>query len=49
MRATTLLNRVLGFPGVWVTDVDPGPGIGGPVMVRVVLKARKRLGRAMSS
>ena len=44
MRATTLLNRVLGLPGTRVTDVDPGPGVGGPVLVRVALKARIRLG-----
>lgn len=43
MRATTLLNRVLMLPGARVIDVDPGPGPGGPVSVRVALKARKRL------
>lgn len=44
MRATTLLNRVLALPGVRVVDVDPGDSTGGgPVVVRVALKARKRL------
>ena len=44
MRATTLLNRVLGLPDVRVIDVDPGTDdAAGPLLVRVALKARKRL------
>lgn len=44
MRATTLLNRVLGLPDVRVIDVDPGSDdAAGPLLVRVALKARKRL------
>ena len=44
MRATTLLNRVLNLTGVRVIDVDPGVvGAAGPLLVRVALKARKRL------
>jgi transposase len=44
MRATTLLNRVLNLTGVRVIDVDPGIlDAAGPLVVRVALKARKRL------
>lgn len=43
MRATTLLNRVLNLAGVRVVEVDPGTDAAGPVVVRVALKARKRL------
>lgn len=43
MRATTLLNRVLNLTGVRVTEVDPGADSGDPVLIRVALKARKRL------
>lgn len=43
MRATTLLNRVLNLTGVRGTGVDPGTGDGGPVLIRLALKARKRL------
>ncbi len=44
MRASTLLNRVLNLAGVRVVDVDRGPsGAGGPLLVQVALKARKRL------
>lgn len=43
MRATTLLNRVLNLTGARVIEVDPGTEPGAPVVVRVALKARKRL------
>lgn len=44
MRATTLLNRVLNLTGVRVIAVDPGAfDAVGPLVVRVALKARKRL------
>ncbi|WP_434613349.1 ISL3 family transposase [Arthrobacter sp. A5] len=44
MRATTLLNRLLNLTGVRVIDVDPGAfDAAGPLVVRVALKARKRL------
>lgn len=44
MRATTLLNGLLGLPGVRVAAVDPGSLAGaGPVLVDVALRRRRLL------